>query len=137
MVLEIPKVVLDTNIVSYIVNGDTRAQFYESEISGMQPVISFQTWEEILIMTIKNGWGVRRRRDLLDHLSRYEVIWPTPTLVVICAELRAERETAGRRMEAADGWIAATAIMLGCPLATHDRDFIGIPNLQLITALDG
>ena len=50
--------------------------------------------------------------------------------------LEIPKETAGRRMEAADGWIAATAIMLGCPIATHDGDFIGIPNLQLITALN-
>ena len=44
-------------------------------------------------------------------------------------------ELAGRRLSVADAWIAATALYLGCPLATHDRDFIGIPNLRLITAL--
>ena len=34
----------------------------------------------------------------------------------------------------ADAWIAATALMLDCPLASHDRDFSGIANLALIQA---
>ena len=37
-------------------------------------------------------------------------------------------------MSTADAWIAATAIRLGCPLATHDRDFSGIDGLELIQA---
>ena len=49
MVLEISQVVLDTNIVSYIFNDDVRAPYYVSAISGLEPVISFQTLEEILI----------------------------------------------------------------------------------------
>ena len=32
----------------------------------------------------------------------------------------------------ADAWIAATAIMLSCPLASHDGHFMEIPNLRLI-----
>ena len=135
MVLEISQVVLDTNVVSYIFNEDVRGPYYESAISRMKPVISFQTLEEVLILPVKNGWGVRRYDRLIDHLSRYEVIWPSTELVRISANLRAEMEKAGRRLSAADAWIAATALYLDCPLATHDRDFAGIPNLRLITAL--
>ena len=135
MVLEEPKVVLDTNVASYIYTGNSRARFYESATEGMQPVISFQTLEEIMITPIKNGWGRRRFNALRVHLRRYEVIWPSMELVEISTRLRAAMELAGHRMGAADGWIAATALYLDCPLATHDRDFIGVPGLRLITAL--
>ncbi len=30
--------------------------------------------------------------------------------------------------------LAASAVFLECPLASHDGDFIGIPNLELIHA---
>ena len=50
------------------------------------------------------------------------------------ARVRNERERAGRKLNTADAWIAATAIMLACPLASHDADFSDIPNLELIRA---
>ena len=38
-----------------------------------------------------------------------------------------------RKVRSGDAWIAATALRLGCPLATHNgADFRGIPELQLI-----
>jgi predicted nucleic acid-binding protein len=53
-------------------------------------------------------------------------------MIDICAKLRAERRSAGRELQMADAWIAATALLLDCPLASHDIHFVGIPNLQLI-----
>ena len=125
-------VVLDTGVVSFIYNGDDRAAFYEDRFIGMRLVISFQTLEELYIWPIKNNWGTRRRNELLRHLSLYEVVWPNLELVRLSAELRADREKAGRRLNTADAWIAATALMLGSPLAYHDGDFNGIPGLQVI-----
>ena len=37
----------------------------------------------------------------------------------------------GWRLRSTLRWLI-TAVPLGCPLATHDRDFSQIPNLQLI-----
>ena len=68
------------------------------------------------------------------HLRQYRTVWASLELVDICAHLRRERETAGRRLTTADAWIAASAILLDCPVATHDRDFSGIPNLEVIRA---
>ena len=125
-------VVLDTGVVSFIYNGDDRAQFYEDRIIGMRLLVSFQTLEELYIWPIKNNWGTRRRNELQRHLDQYEVVWPNLELVQLSAELRNEREKAGRRLNTADAWIAATALMLGCPLAYHDRDFDGILGLRVI-----
>lgn len=54
----------------------------------------------------------------------------------VSARLRAERARAGRPMEPADAWIAATALALDLPLFTHDHDFYGIDGLRLMTLLD-
>ena len=72
--------------------------------------------------------------ELLQYLDRYEVVWSTPELVEISARLRDERERTGRKLNTADAWVAATAIMLDCPFASHDGDFSDIPNLELIRA---
>lgn len=127
-----PTVVLDTSVVSIIYADNDLAPYYRERTKGEHAAISFQTLEELWFGAIKNGWGTRRMKELESHIDRYEVVWPSPTLVEICAALRAERERAGRRLDTADAWIAATAIMLGCPLATHDNDFDGIPNLEII-----
>jgi tRNA(fMet)-specific endonuclease VapC len=125
-------VVLDTSVVSIIYNQDPRAPFYERHLEGLRTFVSFQTLEEIYIWPRRNQWGERRRNELMLHMDQYEVIWPDPALVHISAQLRAEREKAGRRLNTADAWIAATALYMNCSLASHDGDFTGIPGLNLI-----
>jgi tRNA(fMet)-specific endonuclease VapC len=127
-----PVVVLDTNIVSYIFKGDSRAWYYEERVRGSHLVISFQTLEESLFGAYKDGWGESRIKELYGYLANYEVIWPNNDLVELCAGLRAQRQAAGRELQMADAWIAATGLLLGCPLASHDRHFVGIPNLEVI-----
>ena len=127
-------VVLDTNVVSYIFNRDPRAHYYQERIQGQRVLISFQTLEEQWYGAYMNGWGERRRNELAHYLDLYEVVWPNAELVETCAQLRVERKEAGRKLEVADAWIAATALMLDCPLASHDRDFSGIAGLTIIKA---
>ena len=95
-------------------------------------MISFQTLEEIRFGALKHGWGRRRQNEMERYLQQYRTMWTSPELVAVCAQLRSERERAGRRLNTADAWIAATAVLLDCPVVTHDRDFSGIPGLELI-----
>ncbi|MYH40791.1 MAG: type II toxin-antitoxin system VapC family toxin [Gammaproteobacteria bacterium] len=125
-------VVLDTSVVSLFLRDAEEAAYYRSEIDGLRAVISFQTREEALFGAIRGGWGARRLNTLQQHLDQYEMVGASIELVDISANLRAERERAGRRLNTADAWIASTAIMLDCPLASHDGDFAGIPDLQII-----
>ncbi len=127
-------VVVDTNVVSYIFDRDGRAQYYLEQIRGLRALLSFQTLEELWYGAYSGGWGDKRKNELARHLELYEVMWPDPELVDVCAHLRSEGQHDGRRLEVADAWIAATALRLNCPLASHDRDFSGIPSLQLIQA---
>jgi predicted nucleic acid-binding protein len=43
-------------------------------------------------------------------------------------------QAAGRRIECADAWIAATALLYDAPLVTHNRDdYLGVPGLRIIS----
>jgi hypothetical protein len=47
-------------------------------------------------------------------------------------------QAAGRRIETADAWIAATALLYDAPLVTHNgSDYVGVPGLKLIWGLPG
>ena len=125
-------IILDTNIVSYIFGGDYRALRYLPMIRGLRTFLSFQTLEELWFGAYRKGWGARRKNELSQHIEQYEIVWPNFEMVDICAQVRRERESIGLRLDVADAWIAATAILLQCPLASHDRDFSGISSLELI-----
>lgn len=124
--------VADTSVVSIIYNQDSRAPFYERHLEGRRVFVSFQTVEELYHWPSRNGWSDRRRNDLIRHVDQYEVVWPDYNLIQISAQLRAERERSGRRLNTADAWIAASALLLDCPLATDDNDFSELPGLTII-----
>ena len=127
-------VVVDTTVVSILWRNDDLAGFYRERTRDRDAVISFQTLEELWFGVSKAGWGDRRKNRFREYLGSYTVIWPTAEMVEICARLRSQREEAGRTLQTADAWIAATALMLDCPVATHNRDFENIPDLTLIKA---
>ena len=132
MTSPVSMVVADSNILSYIAKRSPIAEYYLPYLERRQVVISFQTWEEALYGAYLAGWGERRVNALRQQMGQYQVHWPYPELIDLCARLRAERRAAGREIGLADAWIAATALYLDCPLASHDGDFDGIPGLHLI-----
>ena len=132
MTLTGSRVVIDNNVMSYIARRSPIANYYLPYLAGREVVISFQTREEALFGAYLAGWGERRVDDLKRHMDQYEVHWPDDELVDLCARLRQKRQAAGRRLEIADAWVAATALYLECPLASHDGDFDDIPDLELI-----
>lgn len=134
MVANPSPIVLDTSVVSLLFRRNEPVTYYRERIRGHRLIISFQTLEESWFGAIKDGWNTRRKNILRRHLDQFEVRWPNLEMVQISAALRSEREKAGRRLEVADAWIAATALLLECPLASHDRDFSAIPGLEFIQA---
>lgn len=126
--------VLDTNVVSILFDRKDSDifRFYDESLVGYRLSISFQTLEEARFGAYLRSWGVRRVRELQDYLRRFDVVWPNPDIVDACARIRSETRKTGRELSLADAWIAATAITLGCPLASDDRDFNDVPELALI-----
>ena len=50
------------------------------------------------------------------------------------AEVTVAAQRNGRRIECADAWIAATALLYDLPLITHNRgDYLGVPGLTIIS----
>jgi len=131
-----PFVVVDTNVVSYMIKRDTRAGEYEALLLQLpDAVLSFQTMAEIEFGMDRVHWGPSRRGSARRFLGRFEVMYPDAHLCRLWAEIRSYREGIGRTLHPADAWIAALAVDLGCPVLTHNaRDFFDIPGLPVITA---
>ena len=128
------QVVVDTNVVSILLRrSDPSYPYYRERVDGRRTLISFQTLQESWFGAYNANWGGRRRKGLENHLSRFHVIWPTEELVHISAELRSKTRGIGRELNVADAWIAATALMLGCPLISHDRDFSAVQRISSLT----
>ena len=104
-------------------------------VNGIDLSISFQTLEERWYGAYYRNWGEKRMKALEEHLSRFDVVWPTPTLVDTCALIRSNTRKAGNKLSLADAWIAATAMMLGCPLAADNSDFSHVQNILGLTLI--
>lgn len=126
-------VLLDTDVYSFISRGDSRGEPFRQAAEGHRLCLSFATVAELYKGARKRGWSADRSQQMEADLQRYLVIEYDGALARTCGELLADRESAGRRMEEFDAWIAATALRHGIPLATNNRrHFDGIAGLILV-----
>lgn len=125
---------LDTNIVSYIYKGDSRAAAYQQHLLGHQWYISFMTLAEIYRWPYAQNWAEPRRLALERFVhSRFVILPFNQKLAWTWAEF-AGRTMRGQPMSIADSWIAATAMQHGMTLVTHNaRHFKSVPGLTIIT----
>lgn len=127
-------VVVDTDVVSYLFKTDTRAALYQQHLLGRLVVLSFMTVAELDAWAELHNWGATRRDQMEQFLSHYLILYPDRRLCRLWAGTMAEARRAGRPIGAADAWIAATALLYGVPLVTHNpSDFAGVSNLSLLT----
>jgi tRNA(fMet)-specific endonuclease VapC len=109
-------------------------RYYDPELAGRVALISFMTVAEVERWAIQYRWGEHRLHWLRLYLSRFTVVPSSPDLCLKWAEVMAAAQAAGRRIECADAWIAATALLYRVPLVTHNRnDYLGVPGLTLIS----
>ena len=128
------QVVVDTSVVSILLRQDEATfPYYHAKVEGRQAFISFQTVQETWFGAYNADWGVKRRNDLERHLERFEVVWPNEELVDLSASLRSKTRKIGSELKVADAWIAATALLLDCPLISHDRDFNAVLSVSEMT----
>ena len=124
-------IVLDTDVVSFLFKADTRAQIYLPQLQDRQWFISFMTEAELEQWALLANWSEKRVVWLRLFLSRFVVVPSSHDLVLKWAEAMVAARRNGRRIETADAWIAATALLYDAPLLTHNKaDYLGIPGLQ-------
>jgi predicted nucleic acid-binding protein len=127
-------VVVDTNVVSYIFKQDTRGTLYEPHIKGRLAIIAAQTFAELEVWPLMNGWGIRRHEALRANLNAYTFAEADKTVCLQWARVQANAKQSGRPITEADAWIAATALAYAAPLVTHNpADFMNVPGLTIIT----
>jgi tRNA(fMet)-specific endonuclease VapC len=125
-------VVLDTNIVSYLMKGHDFAKLYRAHLEGCLLALSFMTVAELYEGAFRASWGPKKRQVLEEVLKTYLIIPFAASLSIRWAQVRVARKS--RPISCSDAWIAATALELDCALVTHNSmDFDGIPGLTLIT----
>jgi predicted nucleic acid-binding protein len=130
--------VVDTDVWSYLYKARDEARLYEPHLFGNVLVISFQTQAELLRGALAANWGERRRQHLESRLNKYVVESSSHGLSLRWAEAMDSARRNGRPIAAADAWVAATALHLGVPLVTHNRNhFIGVDGLTIVSESGG
>ena len=57
-----------------------------------------------------------------------------PNRIPIISFMTVAAQSGGRRIQCADAWVAATALLSRAPLLTHNRsDYLGVPGLALLS----
>lgn len=139
-------VIMDTDVVSYQFKGDTRSALYTPHLAGTLSAISFMTLAELQQWAIFHNWGKRKQGALMEFISEnFVIVDSNEALCFKWAEVKSavrnvgrhiETANVGRHIETADAWVAATALLYGAPLVTHNAtDFEHIPNLNIVTEL--
>lgn len=129
-----PSVLLDTDVLSFLLKRDTRADLYRPHLVGKIPALSFMTVAQIYQWVLLRSWGEGRRAELETTLRNYVVIPFDNRLCRLWAEVSVHRQRIGRQISCSDAWIAATALRFNIPLITHNgNDFTGIEGLVVIS----
>ncbi len=125
--------VVDTDVVSFLFKGDSRMDLYRPHLTGALMVISFMTVAELDEWAFIHNWGLARRARMDAFLDQFVIHPSDRALCRAWAAVRNQARRRGRPIEGADAWIAATALVHGIPLVSHNaRHYAGIEGLVVI-----
>ena len=128
------QLILDTNIVSYLMRGHTIANLYINHLQGKLLALASITVGELYYGAEKAGWGDKKRLQLETVLRSFVIIPYDHRTARHYGIIVADRERLGRPITGADAWIAACALRHNAPLVTHNaRDFLDIAGLQIVS----
>jgi tRNA(fMet)-specific endonuclease VapC len=128
------RILVDTDVVSYIFKRDTLAKYFRPFLLHRTLAIAFVSVTQLYYGAFKANWGVGRLNQLENHIKNYVVLPYDFLLCQKCAQLRVKCESEGYRIEFADAWIGASALRFDCALATNNtRHFINIDGIELIS----
>jgi tRNA(fMet)-specific endonuclease VapC len=127
--------IVDTDVVSMLFKGDSRAQDYRIHLTGRLLGISFMTLVELERWSLDRNWGPVRKAELRSHLRNYAILPATRELCSVWANITSAARKRGRPIQTADAWIAASALHYEVPLVTHNAsDYTMIERLEILSA---
>ena len=125
-------VVVDTDVISLVFKGDSRAEKYFAALSAPDLLVSFMTEAELERWILQAKWGAGRTTLFRTYMKRFVSVPSSRDLIVKWAEVMVMAQGAGRRIEVADAWIAATALLYDAPLVTNNpSDYAGVAGIKL------
>ena len=89
------KIILDTNIVSYLMRGGLLAATYEPHVRNRLLAITFITVGELYFGAEKRSWGEKKRKELETNLRNFVVIPYDHEIARCYGRLVAERQRKG------------------------------------------
>jgi predicted nucleic acid-binding protein len=132
--MTVPKLVIDTNIVSYMMRGQAEARAYAKHLQDHLLAISFVTVGELFYGAENARWETKRCMKLETVLRNFLVIPYDSKIAKAYARVLFECDGKEPPISSNDAWIAACAIRHSVPLVTHDaKNFECIADLELIT----
>ena len=127
-------VVVDTDVVSFLFKNDSRAQLYLPLMRNRDLLVSFMTEAELEQWILLAKWGVDRVRRFRIFMTGFASVPSSRDLILQWAGVMVTARANGRRIEAADAWIAATTLLYDAALITHNpKDYLGVPNLRVLS----
>jgi tRNA(fMet)-specific endonuclease VapC len=134
-------VLLDTTVASLLhprrESSALRAR-YEPHLKAQILALSFQSVAELWAWAEERNWGAKERRRLGAFLRRFLIIPYDAELARVWARVSVACKRQGRRLEAGDAWIVATAVHRRIQLLSHDRDHVGlrVPGLEVVSHVE-
>jgi tRNA(fMet)-specific endonuclease VapC len=122
-------ILLDTTVASMLhprKKGHPLRARYETHMAGKILALSFQSVAELWSWAVERNWGDRQKAGMENLLRKFLVIPYDFELAKVWANINAQCKKQGRRLEAGDAWIVATAVHRRIPLLTHDLDHVGL-----------
>jgi predicted nucleic acid-binding protein len=86
------------------------------DLENREWLISFMTEAELQQWALVANWSGKRIDWLRIFLARFAIVSSSRALVLTWAEAMAAARKNGRRIETADAWVAATALIYDAPL---------------------
>jgi predicted nucleic acid-binding protein len=128
--------VVDTDVVSFLFKNDSRAQLYLPHMRNRDLLVSFMTEAELEQWILLAKWGADRARRFRTFMTGFASVPSSRDLIHHWAVVMVAARANGRRIEAADAWIAATALLYGAALITHNpKDYRGVPDLRVVSCV--
>jgi tRNA(fMet)-specific endonuclease VapC len=127
-------VVIDTDVVSFLFKSDSRAQLYLPLLRNRELLVSFMTEAELEQWILLANWGAGRVHRFRQFMTGFASVPSSRDLILRWADAMVAARASGRRIEAADAWIAATALLYGATLVTHNpKDYLGVSKLNVFS----